>query len=137
MQMKDNDWLSRGDRLGMVASTLCAVHCALLPLLIALLPSLGFGLAGRADLDQAFVLFASLLALTTLSQGYRRHRTFRAWWFLLPGVALLWGGAYTSLHSHGLLHTSLMVAGGLLLGAAHWMNLRLSHASLRAQPAGA
>nr|WP_225444698.1 MerC domain-containing protein [Pseudomarimonas arenosa] len=137
MRMKDADWLSRGDRLGMVASTLCAVHCALLPILIAMLPSLGLGLLGRADLDQAFVLFASLLALTTLTQGYRRHRTFRAWWFLLPGVALLWVGAYTSLHTHGVLHTSLMVAGGSLLATAHWVNLRLSHASLRTQPVGA
>lgn len=121
----------------MVASTLCAIHCALLPLLIAMLPSLGFGLAGQADVDQAFVLFASLLALTTLSQGYRRHRAFRAWWFLVPGVALLWGGAYTSLHDHGLTHTLLMVAGGCLLAAAHWVNLRLSHAGLRPQAAGA
>ena len=135
--MKNTEWLDRGDRMGMVASTLCAVHCALLPLVIAVLPSLGLGLGGQADLDQAFVLFASLLALTTLTQGYRRHRVFRAWWFLLPGIALLWGGAYTSLHSHGLLHTVLMVSGGMLLATAHWVNLRLSHGGLRVQPAGA
>ena len=35
--------LSRGDRIGMFGSLLCAIHCALLPLVIAVLPTLGLG----------------------------------------------------------------------------------------------
>lgn len=120
--------LRKADRLGLAASVLCAVHCALLPLAVALLPALGLNVGGWIDFDQAFVVFATVLGVTTLTVGYRRHRAFRAWALLLPGLALVWGGAFTRLHDHGLAHAAIMVAGGLLLAAAHLVNLRLSHA---------
>lgn len=119
--------LRKADRLGFTASVLCAVHCALLPLALALLPALGLNVGGWLDFDQAFVVFATVLGVTTLTVGYRRHRAFRAWALLLPGLALVWGGAFTWLHDHGLAHAAIMVAGGLLLAAAHLVNLRLSH----------
>ena len=120
--------LRKADRLGLAASVLCAVHSALLPLAVALLPALGLNVGGWIDFDQAFVVFATVLGVTTLTVGYRRHRAFRAWALLLPGLALVWGGAFTRLHDHGLAHAAIMVAGGLLLAAAHLVNLRLSHA---------
>lgn len=128
------DTLTRADRVGFAASLLCAVHCALLPLALAFLPALGLGVGGWVDIDQAFVVFATLLGLSTLSLGVRRHRAFRAWALLLPGLALVWAGAFTALHDHSLLHASVMTTGGLLLAGAHLWNLRLTHAaSLRAQ----
>ena len=120
--------LRKADRFGFAASVLCALHCALLPLAVALLPALGLNVGGWIDFDQAFVVFATVLGVTTLTVGYRRHRAFRAWALLLPGLALVWGGAFTRLHDHGLAHAAIMVAGGLLLAAAHLVNLRLSHA---------
>lgn len=120
--------LRHADRVGFAASFLCAVHCALLPVALALLPALGLNLGGWIDFDQAFVIFATLLGLTTLSLGYRRHRAFRAWALLLPGLALVWLGAFSPLHDHTLGHAAIMVAGGLLLAAAHLLNLRLTHA---------
>lgn len=120
--------LRHADRVGFAASFLCAVHCALLPVALALLPALGLNLGGWIDFDQAFVIFATLLGLTTLSLGYRRHRAFRAWALLLPGLALVWLGAFSPLHDHTLGHAAIMVAGGLLLAGAHLLNLRLTHA---------
>ncbi|NZA27607.1 MerC domain-containing protein [Luteimonas sp. SJ-92] len=119
--------LRHADRLGFAASFLCAVHCALLPLALALLPALGLNLGGWIDFDQAFVVFATLLGLTTMTLGYRRHRAFRAWALLLPGLALVWLGAFSPLHDHTLGHAAIMVAGGLLLAGAHLLNLRLTH----------
>jgi hypothetical protein len=123
------------DRFGFAASFLCAIHCALLPLALALLPAFGLTAVGWVDIDQAFVVFATLLGATTLSLGYRRHRAFRAWALLLPGLGLVWAGAFTVLHNHGVLHAVVMVAGGLLLAAAHLLNLRLTHAAGSAPPA--
>jgi hypothetical protein len=108
---------------------LCAIHCALLPLALALLPALALRVGGLIDLDQAFVVFATVLGLGTLSLGYRRHRTFHAWALLLPGLALVWAGAFTPLHDHSTFHALVMTAGGVLLAAAHLLNLRLTHAS--------
>lgn len=119
--------LRKADRVGFAASLLCAIHCALLPLALATLPAFGLKLGGWVDIDQAFVVFASLLGATTMTLGYRRHRAFRAWALLVPGVALVWLASFTPLHSHSLGHTVLMTVGGLALAGAHLLNLRLSH----------
>ena len=127
--------LRRADRVGFAASFLCAVHCALFPILLALLPAFGLNIGGWIDLDQAFVVFATLLGATTLTLGWRRHRAFRAWALLLPGLALVWTGAFSAFHDHGLLHAGLMTAGGLMIAGAHLLNLRLTHAAAARQPA--
>ncbi|MGO1893813.1 MAG: MerC domain-containing protein, partial [Luteimonas sp.] len=106
------------DRIGFAASFLCAIHCALLPVVLGLLPALGLKFGGWVDIDQGFVVFATLLGLTTLTVGYRRHRAFRAWALLVPGLALVWAGSFTHLHDHTLAHAGIMTIGGLLLAAA-------------------
>jgi hypothetical protein len=115
------------DRVGIAGSVLCAVHCAVVPLLVALLPAMGLGLFGGADIDQMVAVFATVLGVTSLSVGFRRHRAFRAWALLLPGLAMLWAGSFTDLHDHSTSHALLMVAGGLLIAGAHFLNLRLTH----------
>lgn len=118
---------STGDRIGMFGSLLCAVHCAVLPLVIAALPALGLGAMSWIDIDQAFTVFATLLGITTLSYGFRRHRGFRAWFYLLPGLAMIWLASFTPLHNHSLGHVLMMVVGGLSIAAAHMANFRLTH----------
>lgn len=125
------------DRVGVFGSLLCAVHCALMPLLLAALPAFGLGLTGLADIDQMVVVFATVLGVTSLTLGFRRHRTFRAWVLLVPGLLLVWAGSFTSLHDHSAAHVLLMVAGGLLIAGAHLLNLRLSHQALLPLPAEA
>lgn len=122
-------YAAAGDRIGAFGSLLCALHCALLPLLVALLPALGLGGAALVDFDQGFTVFATVLGVTMLAYGYRRHRAFRAWFVLLPGLALIWIGSFTALHIHSLAHSLVMVAGGLMIAAAHLLNLRLGHAA--------
>ncbi|PJK10092.1 hypothetical protein CO614_08505 [Lysobacteraceae bacterium NML120232] len=123
--------LQHADRIGFVAAMLCAVHCATLPLLLALLPTFAMGVQGWVDLDQAIVVLATLLALTTLFIGWRRHRIYRAWQWLLPALGLLWFASFGPFHGHEgwelWLHTGLMVAGGVLLAVAHMTNIRLTH----------
>lgn len=116
------------DRLGATGSLLCAVHCALLPVLIALLPTLGIAGWMNDGFEVGFVVFATLLGVFTIVQGYRRHRAVRALWLLLPGLAALWLGiGYEPLHHDAVLHAVTMTFGGTLVGLAHLANLRLSH----------
>jgi hypothetical protein len=129
------DLIGAGDRVGMAGSLLCAVHCALLPVLIAALPALGLGGFDLIDLDQGFTVFATLLGVTTLGVGFRRHRAFRPWFVLLPGLAAVWIGSFTTLHDHSLAHVVTMVVGGLAIASAHLINLRLGHAAAGRPPA--
>lgn len=116
------------DRLGATGSLLCALHCAALPLLIAVLPSLGVATWLDDGFERGFVVFATLLGLFTLVWGYRRHRAVRALWLLLPGLAALWLGiGLDALHEAVVPHAVAMTFGGTLVGLAHIANLRLNH----------
>ncbi len=117
---------STGDRIGMWASIACAVHCALLPLALVLAPALGLGIIGWLDMDQLFAIVATVLGVTMLILGYRRHRTVSVWILMLAGLALIWANAFTPLHQHGLWHAVMMVTGGLMIAWAHWRNTRLT-----------
>ena len=114
------------DRLGSVGATLCAVHCALLPFALALLPVLGLGILASAGFELGFVGFATLMAVASLWHGYRHHRAYHAFLLLLPGL-LLWAGILVPfLHHQRLAHAITMSIGGVLVSLAHLANMRLS-----------
>ena len=115
------------DRFGATASFLCAVHCALLPLIIAALPALGLGFLANHRFERGFVAFASVLALTTLVVGFRRHHRFRAFWFLVPGILLLAAGMIVDFDQAATAHAMLVSIGGTLVAVSHLTNLRLAH----------
>jgi hypothetical protein len=115
------------DRVGATASFLCAVHCALLPLVIAVLPAIGLGFLANHRFERGFIAFASVLALTTLVVGFRRHRRFRAFWFLVPGILLLAAGITVDFEQSATVHAILVSIGGTLVAVSHLTNLRLAH----------
>lgn len=115
------------DRIGATGSLVCAAHCALLPLLIALLPALGLGSALNEHFEAAFVLFASVVGGYSVLSGYRRHRLWQAIALMLPGLLILWVGVlYRPLHESVWPHAIVMTLGGTLVGLAHLANLRLN-----------
>ncbi len=115
------------DRVGATASFLCAVHCALLPLVIAALPAIGLGVLANHRFERGFIVFACTLAITTLVIGFRRHHRFRAFWFLAPGIALLLAGIVVDFEESATVHAILVSIGGTLVTLAHLTNLRLAH----------
>ena len=122
-----NRWARFADRFGATASFLCAIHCALLPFLVAVLPALGLGFLADHRYERAFILFATLLALASLAFGFRRHQRFGAFWFLVPGITLLLAGAMIALDDATNLHATLVAIGGTLVACAHIVNMRLTH----------
>jgi hypothetical protein len=129
--------LSRiADRFGAAASSLCAVHCALLPVVVALLPALGLGFLADPRFERGFIAFASVLAISMAVIAFRRHRNPRAFWFLVPGITLLLTGAFIGFDHHldaagNLGHALTVSAGGALVAIAHLVNLRMQ--ALRAR----
>jgi len=115
------------DRFGMTASFLCAVHCAALPLVIASLPAIGLGFLANHRYERGFIAFASMLALTTLLVGFRRHRQFRPFGFLVPGILLLAAGIVVDFEEHATTHAILVAMGGTLVAVSHLTNLRLAY----------
>lgn len=116
------------DKFGTTSSIVCALHCALLPIVISILPALGLGFMAWSGFEWAFVIFASLLGLLSLWIGYQRHRVYRALLFLIPGLLLVWMGVLVPEIHHAVLpHAVVMSVGGTLIAVAHLINLRLNH----------
>ena len=117
------------DRVGATASFLCALHCAALPFVFALLPALGLGFLADHGFERWFIAFATTLATTMLIRGYLRHRVPYALALLLPSLVLLWlGGFVYDFESAGSWHAALVALGGSGVALAHIINLRLAHA---------
>jgi hypothetical protein len=115
------------DRVGATASMLCAVHCALLPFVLALLPLIGLEFLAGHTFERIFVGCAAVLACASLVTAYRRHRRPHALFLMVPGIALLCVGIVVNLDVHVLVHTACVVTGGVLVASAHVVNLVLAH----------
>ena len=115
------------ESLGMSGAALCAIHCALLPVALVLLPVLGLGFLSSPGFEIGFVLFATTLAIASLWHGYRHHRAYHAFLWLVPGLVLLWCGVFMpALHEPVVAHAITMSLGGSLVALAHLANMRLS-----------
>lgn len=117
-------WWRVADRVGATASFLCAIHCAALPFVLALLPFLGLEFLADHRFERGFVLFACLLAMLAMVRGYRRHQHPLPLLLATPGLALLLLGVTYAEHYSIIVHSVLVTCGGLLLAAAHFVNLR-------------
>lgn len=124
--MRPKTALHRADRVGFIASFLCALHCAALPVVIALLPALGLAGALSQHLEEWFAVFVTALGLVALVTGYRRHGAVHALILLVPGLAMIWAGVlYPPLHQTVVPHAVIMTLGGFLVAGAHLANMRL------------
>ena len=116
----------RLDQAGMTASLLCAVHCALMPLAITLLPLLGLSFLADSRMEWALVVLAAVLGTTSLTVGYRQHRSTNALRVLFAGLAILVAGRLFETYAVGQWAVGVVVAGGVIIAIAHSINLRLS-----------
>lgn len=124
-------WWRVADRVGATASFLCAIHCALLPFVIAVLPLLGLEFLADHRFERGFVMFACVLALVALIRGFRRHQRPLPLMLAIPGLLLLLLGVTYAENYSIILHSVLVTCGGFLLASAHFLNLRRDSCKVR------
>ena len=61
------------DALGIAASVACAIHCAILPLMLGTLPILGIELIDNVRFEYFMIFLAFAIGVYSLWHGYRRH----------------------------------------------------------------
>jgi hypothetical protein len=120
------------DRFGAAWSLLCAVHCAVLPLVLVLMPSLALGVWWDEGVERMTVSGVTLVALSSLGLGYRRHHGWSALLLGVPGLTLMWMALLVApVHESVPAHALAMACGGVLVGLAHLLNLRLNSGHVR------
>ncbi len=122
-QAPKSRWWHVADRVGATASFLCAIHCAALPFVLALLPFIGLQFLADHRFERGFVFFACALALFALITGYRRQRPLPLM-LAIPGLLLLIFGVTWAEGISIIVHSVLVTIGGLLVASSHFVNLR-------------
>ncbi|NBO49575.1 MAG: MerC domain-containing protein [Chitinophagia bacterium] len=61
------------DALGIAASVACAIHCALLPLLMSSLPILGINIINNVFFEYGMILLAAAIGIYSLMHGFKKH----------------------------------------------------------------
>ena len=76
----------KADRIGIIASVLCAIHCALTPVLLILMPTFGKAWAHPAT-HWGMAIVVIPIAIMMLVKGYRKHR--KKWVVGVGSLAIL------------------------------------------------
>ena len=117
---------SRLDHIGVTASTLCAVHCALMPVLFTSLPLLGLGFLANAWVEWGMIVLALMIGIYSIGLSYLRiHRQLQPLILLAIGfMVIMLGHAFTN----GWAEAVIVPIGGLFIAAAHFVNYKYSGA---------
>ena len=119
------------DRLGFCMSTLCAVHCICLPILIIIMPFLAGSWIANRELEMVFAIFSVLFAVSCSMFSLRLHKKYWIPVIAFFGGTILLGAHYTAPEiccSEDLSWPHFMgtALGGSLLASTHFINLSIT-----------
>jgi hypothetical protein len=123
------------DTVGASASLLCAIHCAILPLIITVLPLIGLQVLAESWVEWALVCLAAVVGVSSLCFGYREHRSLRALIVLGVGLTLMITGRLVEHFEVGEWGVPVLVLGGLTIAGSHLLNRKLCHDCRACTPA--
>src|SRR5690554_6339131 len=78
------------DKTGMWVTTLCALHCLLLPVIVPMLSLVGLSFLGEELLERVILGTSLLIGLVALSAGVRQHFKFYPFLMLGAGAFIYW-----------------------------------------------
>lgn len=111
------------DRAGMSASLACAVHCAVLPLLLAALPAIGLAWLDSEWVDWTMVVLAAVIAFRAHCGGFTVHRrclpagvAAAGLLVIVTTICLLKGSAS---------HHYIQASGAMVVASSHFLNRHL------------
>lgn len=114
------------DQLSMGASVICAIHCAVLPIMLALFPALSSLPNNNHDFHLALIVLIVPASLLAAYLGCAKHKDK---WVLIGIATGLLTLTITALLGHDLVgevgEKTLTMCASIVLIAAHWRNYRL------------
>jgi hypothetical protein len=110
------------DKIGIAATSLCAIHCLLLPFMLPLLPLIGASFLAQESFELGFLMSTMVLGFIALYSGYKRyHHQLYPFSLLFSGGFIYWQkdifGADVEPYT--------VILGACLVVAAHVINMKL------------
>lgn len=110
------------DTVGILASSICAIHCLLLPMILSMSAFGGFVFLNNPVLENIFLATSAFVAIGSLLTSYiRHHRKFTAIGILLFGFLFIGLSRFVAGFNESLLTSS----GAAMVALAHYVNFRL------------
>jgi hypothetical protein len=118
------------DAMGIATSLACAIHCALLPILLSSLPIFGINIIHNSFFEWGMIGLAFMVGSYSLFHGFFKHH--RNW---LPVIIFSAGFIFLVLKQLFPAHEYwfLFIAVSMII-SAHYYNYRLCHRSKCASP---
>ena len=109
------------DAFGIAASVACAIHCAVLPLILSSLPLFGINIIENHGFEFIMIALAFIVGVYSLYHGRKKHHhSFYPMLLFAAGISLLF--IKSMLHSHSLM---LLLPAVSLVVIAHYLNYKL------------
>lgn len=110
------------DKIGIWVSSLCALHCLALPVLIPLLPLVGSTIFAQLWFERTILCISLLIGAVALMSGaLRYHGRYYPLLLLSAGGAIYWN---KNMFGEGF-EPLTIATGALLIVLGHWVNMRL------------
>lgn len=109
------------DAFGIAASVACAIHCAVLPLILSSLPLFGINIIENQGFEFLMIALAFIVGVYSLYHGRKKHHhSYYPMLLFAVGIGLLF--IKSVLHSHSLM---LLLPAVSLVVIAHYLNYNL------------
>jgi uncharacterized membrane protein YoaK (UPF0700 family) len=109
------------DAFGIAASVACAIHCAVLPLILSSLPLFGINIIENQGFEFIMIALAFIVGVYSLYHGRKKHHhSYYPMLLFAAGISLLF--IKSMLHSHSLM---LLLPAVSLVVIAHYLNYKL------------
>jgi hypothetical protein len=123
MTNERQDLSLNADRLGIIASALCFVHCILTPVVLSLSAVWAHYLPSEERFHRALAVLVAAIGCFAIINGYRKHRRLRVLLLMSTGLSFIFAGAYLGdrLPSH-IAEITVTMTGSSLMITAHLVN---------------
>jgi hypothetical protein len=119
--------ISSLDTMGMAASTICLVHCLLMPFVISMLPIWGWQILAGKGAHHALAAFVFAFALFAVVPGYIKHKHLSILISMITGLSLVVIATFAcGANLPESLELPMITLGNLILVASHWQNRHLA-----------
>ena len=122
------------DKVGAVASAICAVHCLLTGVALSMLSVAGLGFIGSLSAEIGFISVAVFVGSWAIIHGIRKHHSYAPALIFVFGITCIALSHFALPHHHGVsapitlanvASTAFAVLGGLSLVTFHLVNQKL------------
>ena len=116
------------DNLGVTISTICLIHCILLPILILFFPIISLYYIMNEAYEWIFLSLSIVIGFYSLCLGHKQHKSLSSLKILVFGFLFMFISKIFDDSNNDLYHTLFVLAGGILIIISHILNKKLCNA---------